>query len=115
MKVMVATAMLTLLIAVGWDRPYDQQFAAFRAVYDQLLMKLKPQPEAITIPMPTPAPEATAVDTTPTPPFDPPPTSSAKNNSWMWNKGVLDNPRQSGVDRSGVHTSEPLLQSQHHP
>jgi hypothetical protein len=108
MKVMVATAMLALLIAAGWNRSYGQQLGTFTTVYNQLLMKLRPQPE--TIPQPTPEPEATAVVTPPISPVAPT-TPSGGHGSWMWSKSVLDNPRQSGVDRSGVHSNERMLQN----
>ena len=116
MKVMVATAALTLLILMGWDRPYQEQFAAFNVAYDQWLVKLRtPQmPDVATIPVPTPQPDPIPVDTAPVPPPPPLPPSIAggKDNSWMWNKGgALDNPRQDGVDRAGVHTFEPMLQN----
>ena len=62
-----------------------------------------------TVPMPTPEPEPvpTPVDIPPVPAA--PSSSGRKDSSWMWGKGSLDNPRQNGVDRGGVHTSEPML------
>jgi hypothetical protein len=113
MKVMVATAFLTLLIAVGWNRSYDEQFAAINTAYGDLLTKLQPQPPPASvepIPVPTPAPEQSTVYTQLSP-VAPPPASSGRNSSWMWNKSLLDNPRQSGVDRDGVHTFEPLMRN----
>jgi hypothetical protein len=119
MKVMVATAVLTLLIMVGWDRPYQEQFAAFSTAYNQWMAKLANQPTPnvapLAVPTPPPAPiPADTVSVPPAPPAPPAPPSIAggKDSSWMWNKGrVLDNPRQDGIDQAGVHTFEPMLKN----
>ena len=117
MKVMVATAALTLLILMGWDRPYQEQFAAFSAAYGQTLQRISAQQpqtgDVATIPLPTPQPDPIPVDTGPVPAVPQPhPIAGGKDNSWMWTKGgTLDNPRQDGVDRAGVHTFEPMLQN----
>ncbi|HEY3900597.1 MAG TPA: hypothetical protein VGM54_18460 [Chthoniobacter sp.] len=97
---------------MGWDRPYQEQFAAFSAAYGQWLQQQRaPQMEELaTVPLPTQESAPAPVDTAPVPQI-PPSTSGENNSSWMWGKGALDSPRQTGVDRAGVHTSEPMLQN----
>jgi hypothetical protein len=94
MRELVALLFAVVLISVGWYRPYREHFSfATNALAKTGL--IAPGKWATSAPTPAvqPAPE----------------TSTSK--TWMWEKSTLDSKKQSGVDRAGVHTSEPMLRN----
>jgi hypothetical protein len=97
MKESVALLFSIVLIALGWDQSYQQQYVAITQSVTALKAGHLP---VVLAPPPTPAPIA-AVAT-------PPPN----DHSWMWQRSSLDSNKQSGVDRSGVHTIEPMVHAQ---
>jgi hypothetical protein len=81
---------------LGWDQSYQNQYIAARRSVAALSGEHFPQPPAATYVAP---PEPVAV----------PQPAPVADKSWMWKKSTLDSTKQSGVDRSGVHTFEPMV------
>ena len=93
MKELVALLFGVVLIAAGWNQPYREHYAFLAGTFSKagVTLPAKPLPGIPGIRLTAPAP-VTQTD-----------------KSWMWQKGALDNPQQSGVDQSGVHTVEPKV------
>jgi hypothetical protein len=98
MKESAALVVLVALIVLGWNRSYHEQCLAWERAFLATPAPVVPEVPPST-PIPTPAPEPIA----PIPPVMIP-VATPRDNSWMWQRGVLDNPRQTGVDRAGNHT-----------
>ncbi|TCO95536.1 hypothetical protein EV701_101223 [Chthoniobacter flavus] len=88
MREMVALLLGVVLIATGWEKSYRDHCIFIAATISRGGGFFTSQPAA----------NGPAV-----------PATVHSDPSWMQQKSVLDSTKQSGVDRSGVHTNEPLL------
>lgn len=86
MKEMVALLLAVGLIAVGWEKSYKEHY-----IFLATMLSAGRTPAG---------PAANSYPAAP---------AAHSDASWMWEKSKLDSTKQSGVDRSGVHTHEPLL------
>ncbi len=95
MKELVALLFGGVLISLGWNQPYRDHYLAA-----QRTLSGKAAPAVANAPLPPAGPVVSAA------------TPAPRDNSWMWQRGTLDSTKQSGVDRSGVHTVEPRVRNQ---
>jgi len=85
---MVALLLGVVLIAAGWEKSFRDHCITIAAMLSRGGGFSSSQPAATGPGVPA---------------------SGHSDPSWMQQKSVLDSTKQSGVDRSGVHTNEPLL------
>jgi len=114
MKEPLAILLFAAVIYLGWEQPFGDRYEAFQHNIQAL--------QALSALRPTiPANKGSSTDDLAVPDLNAPPenvppepdSSGGKNDvpsSWMWQKGKLDS-RQQGVDRSSVHTVEPLMRN----
>jgi len=93
MKELAAILLGVVLVAAGWNQPYRDHYLFLAGTLAKAGISLPTKSVANVN-------SGQVVSTTQAPQTD---------NSWMWRKGSLDSAKQSGVDRSGVHTFEPML------
>lgn len=86
MKELVALLLGIGLITAGWEKSYKEHY-----IYIATMLSTGGPAAA------TPAR------------YFPPARPVHSDSAWMWRKSTLDSTKQSGVDRSGVHTTEPML------
>ena len=134
MKEPVAILLFVVVIFLGWEQPFEARYQTLKALDRniQALASLRlPVPanngssaDGLAIPdlnIPLPANNGSSADGLALPDLNAPPenvppgpdSSGDKDDnppSWMWRKGKLDS-RQQGVDRTGIHTYEPLLRN----
>ena len=104
MKEAVAILFAIVLIALGWDQSYQNQYVAVRRSFATISgMRLPQLPNTASFAPGTPEPQAA------------PAPAPGGDKSWMWQRSTLDSNKQAGVDRDGVHTFEPMMKNNNLP